>query len=313
MQVEDVITARLVRHGERAGRPRMRALADVLATLPPRIELGTFSRANGAWRVDWAKARADAQRTLASIDLARRDVVLWVPGTDGSGVQHDFRQAVEDLYGPGADLSLAALHYGATWELRESLPTGLATLKLVLEGIRQRLERIPAGQRPRILLAGESQGAWIIGEAMADRRVGSVVSRAILAGHPWMAATRYEDGHDPRVRVINHRGDQITMPVRGDVGAGLDAMAAVRMGRLGAELGTVARAILANPVHGLLLLHTELRRLDWLRPFLRDPHSYATDMPRMVRFLRTGELLPTNEDVDDVRNGRRPLSDVAPS
>jgi hypothetical protein len=281
-------------------------------TLPARIELGTFSRAGGEWNVEWERAHVDARALLDSIDFSRRDIVIWVPGTSGSGVHHDFGLAVRDLYGRGGDVSLVAMPYEASWELRRSLPTGLATFKLVLEGIRQRLAQLPAHLRPRILVSGESQGAWIIGESMADPRLGRVVDRAVLAGHPWLAKTQYLDGHDPRVRVINHLGDQITLPVAGDAGVGVDAMAAVRTGRLKTSIGTVAKAILANPLHGVLLLHTFARDVPWLRPYLRDPHYYVADMPRMVRYLRTGTLDPTDEDLSDARNGRPVLSGVQP-
>ena len=278
-------------------------------SLPAQLELGTFSKAGGPWDVDWKAARADAEATLASIDFSRRHVVMWVPGTDASGVHHDFQLAANYQYGESGDASVVALKYDAAWELRRSLPTGLATMKLVLEGIRQRLAAMPASQRPQVMLGGLSQGAWIIGEALADPKVGSVVTRAILVGHPWLAKTQYLDGHDPRVRVINHPGDQITMPVAGDAGVGLDAMIAVRTGKLGSEFGTVAKAILANPLHGVLLLHTTMRdHLGWLRPYLRDPHQYGYEMQRMVRYLKTGVLDRSDAEIDDIRNGRRPGS-----
>ncbi len=273
--------------------------------LPERLELGTFSRAGGSWNVDWAEARADAIRTLRSIDFAQRDIVIWAPGTDGKGVHTDFKNAVNGIY-HGRDVSLTHLHYDASWDLRSSLPTGLATMKLVLEGIRQRLAAMPAAERPRVLLGGLSQGAWIIGEAIADPRVGSVVTRAITAGHPWLAKTQYTNGHDPRVRVINHNGDQITMTVKGDAGVGMDAMAAVKTGKFGEQFGTVVKAILANPLQGVLLLHTMVRdSAPWLRPYLRDAHVYGGDMWRMVDYLRTGTLVATDEELDDRKHGRR--------
>ncbi len=276
-------------------------------SLPEQIELGSFSKAGGPWNVDWKAARADAEATLASIDFSKGHIVMWVPGTDAKGVHHDFQLAATYQYGAKGDASVVALKYDAAWELRRSVPTGLATMKLVLEGIRQRLAAMPALQRPQVLLGGLSQGAWIIGEALADAKVGSVVTRAILVGHPWLAQTQYAGGRDPRVRVINHPGDQITMPVAGDAGVGLDAMIAVRTGKLGSQFGTVAKAILANPLHGVLLLHTQLRdHIGWLRPYLRDPHQYGYEMQRMVRYLRTGTLDPSDAELDDLRNGRRP-------
>lgn len=287
-------------------------LAAVLRALPARVELGRYAKADGPWTVDWARAHRDAETALRAIDFSRRDVIVWVPGTDATGVEWDVRRAVDYLYGTSGDVSLSHVPYEASWNLWSSMPTGLATLKLVLEGIRRRLAAMPAAQRPRILLAGLSQGAWIIGEALADPRVGSVVSRAALAGHPWMARTQYLDGHDPRVRVINHRGDQIAMPIHGDIRTGMEAMTAVRTGRLGANLALVAKAILQNPLHGVLLAETMTRdALPALRPFLRDPHVYGYEWPRLVRYLRDGELDRTGEEIDDEKRGRPASSAIA--
>jgi hypothetical protein len=298
-------------HAAQGGRRRTLPLRAPFAyALPARVELGTFSKAGGPWTVDWARAQRDALAALAQIDFSRRDLILWIPGTDGHGVHQDVRHAVDYLYGEqGGDESLTYMPYEASWALRESLPTGLATMKLVLEGIRQRLATMPAASRPRVLLAGESQGAWIIGEALADPSVGGVVTRAALVGHPWLARTQYLDGHDPRVRVINHRGDQIAMEIKGDAGIGMDAMTAVKTGKLKEHLGLVAKAILANPIHGALLAHTMARdAMPVLRPFLRDPHVYGSEWPRMVRFLRDGVLDETDTERDDRERGRPPSS-----
>ena len=172
-------------------------------------------------------------------------------------------------------------------------------MRLVLEGIRAR------GGDHRVLLSGESQGAWIIGEAAADPALGSVIHRAFLVGHPWLAKTQYTDGHDPRIKVLNHHGDQITLEIKGSARVGMDAMTAVKTGKLGSDFGTVAKAILANPLHGVLLLQTQLRSVPWLRPYLRDPHMYGLEMPRMVHYLQTGILDLTDEEIDDRKHGRR--------
>lgn len=295
-------------------RSHVRTLPRALSAwvLPDRVELGTFSKAAGPWSVDWARARRDAITALDAIDFSQDEIVVWVPGTDATSVHHDFRQAMDYVYPNGhRGVSLSFMPYEASWDLRSSLPTGLATMKLLLEGIRQRLEAMPPAKRPKVKLAGLSQGAWIIGEALADRRAGAIVDRAVLAGHPWLAKTQYLDGHDPRVRVINHRGDQIAMPVRGDIGVGMDAMSAVKTGALGANLGKVAQAIFANPIHGVLLLQGFAREVAWMRPFLRDPHVYGMEMPRLARFLKDGVFDVTDEEIDDAKRHRPPSSFTA--
>lgn len=255
--------------------------------LPERVQLGDFSKAQGPWQVDWARAHADAKAVLDSIDFSRRDLVIWVPGTDGKGVHGDFARSVRDMWRGGPAPSLVAMQYEASWELRRSLPTGLATMKLVLEGIRAR------GGDHRVLLAGESQGGWIIGEIMADPKLRPLVTRAVTAGHPWLAKHTYEHGRDPLVRTINHEGDQVAMSVAGDIGVAMDAMSAVKRGAIWQNFGKVAGAILANPIHGVLILHNQLRATG-LRPMLSDPHSYLDEMPRLAEFLATGTWKPVH-------------------
>lgn len=253
------------------------------------VPLGPISKAAGPWEVDWERAHADARRVIESIDFSKRDIVIWVPGTSNSGVHSHFEEAVRDSYRDGS-ASLTALSYEATWHLRRSVPTGIATLKLVLEEIARR------GGNHRVMLSGESQGAWIIGEAIADPAYGKVVTRALLMGHPWLAAHQYARGEDPRVQVVNHVGDQVTMPVKGNPTVGLDAMIAIRTLQL-AKAGSVLQALASNPSHGVLMLKSILYAIPGLKTILRNPHVYAPDMTRAVEFLRTGRLDPSEDDL----------------
>jgi hypothetical protein len=249
------------------------------------FELGPILRGGGdtgEWTVDWERAHADAQQVLDAIDFSKRDIVIWAPGTSNDGPHPGFEAAVRDSY-RGVGSNLVALRYEATWHLRRSLPTGIATMRLVLEGITAR------GGDHRVLLSGESQGAWIIGEVMADPAVSSVVDRAVLLGHPWLAAHQYDRGQDARVRVINNQGDQVTLPVKGSIAAGLDAMIAIRTLKLN-ELGTVVKALARNANHGVLLLKSLVFAVPGLKSLLKNPHDYGGEMTRAVEFLRHGTL-----------------------
>lgn len=240
--------------------------------------IGPVSKAGGEWTVDWERAHADAQKVLDAIDFSKRDIVIWVPGTSNHGPHKAFEAAVRDSY-TGEGSNLVALEYEATWHLRRSVPTGIATLRLVLEGIRAR------GGDHRVLLSGESQGAWIIGEVMADPAVTKVIDRAVLLGHPWLATHQYDSGQDPRVRVINHAGDQVTLPVKGDATVGLDAMLAIRTLDL-SKLGSLVKAIAHNPNHGVLMLKNLAFAIPVLKDLLKNPHVYDGEMTRAVEFLR---------------------------
>ena len=265
----------------------------------PGIEVGEVSRADGPWEVDWARARADAERVLAQIDWSRRDIVIWVPGTSNDRVHPDFETAVHDSWTtlPEGGAGLILMGYEASWHLRRSLPTGIATMMIVLERLREELAK--RGGDHRVLLGGESQGAWIIGEALRDGGYSDVVDRAILMGHPWLAATQYADGQDPRVAVVNNDGDQVTMPVKGDVTRGLDAMIAIRTLDL-AKAGDVLGALKDNPAQGVSLLKSILFQVPVLKHLIRDPHKYGHHMTRAVEFLRFGT------DPNGVRRADRP-------
>lgn len=228
--------------------------------------------------MDWAQATRDAQRTLAGIDWSKRDIVLWVPGTSQSSVQPSFAREVAASW-PSSDVSLARVHYQASWNIRPSVATGIATMRLVLAGIAAH-----TGNH-RVMLAGESQGAWIIGEAIADPALRRVVDRAVLLGHPWLAAHQYVDGHDPGVQVLNNFGDLVTLPLNGDPTRGLDAMVAIHTGQL-SKLPLVVRSVVENPQQGWKLLGTLRFAIPGIRSLWKNPHDYSDRMREAVGFLR---------------------------
>ncbi len=241
-----------------------------------------ISRATGEFPVDWQRARSDASRTLASIDWSRSDIVVWVPGTDSSIIHPQFAQSMRDA-ARGRSLTLVRMHHQASWNMRPSVATGIATMRLVLAGIAAH------GGNHRVMLAGESQGAWIIGEALADPLLRAAVDRAVLLGHPWLAAHQYADGHDPDVRVINNPGDLVTIPVTGDPGRGLDAMVAVYTLQW-ARFPLVARAMLENPVHAVKLISNLRFAIPVLKHLWKNPHDYGDQMQDVAQFLlRSGQ------------------------
>lgn len=259
-----------------------RALPDATAKQYRTFDVPSPSKAGGEWTVDWERAHADAQKTLDAIDFSKRDIVIWAPGTSNHGPHPSFEAAVREAF-RGAGSNLVALECESSWHLRRSLPTGIATMRLVLEGIRAR------GGDHRVLLGGESQGAWIIGEVLADPVVSKVVDRAVLLGHPWLAKHQYDRGQDARVRVINHGGDQVAMPVKGNPSDGVDAMIAIHTRDL-SRLGSLVKAITANPLHGVKLLGNLAYAMPFLKNLLKDPHAYHGDMTRAVEYLRHGTL-----------------------
>lgn len=257
----------------------------------PGTDTGPVSKAGGVWEADMLRARHDARIVLDAIDWSKPDIVLWVPGTDNHGIHPAFEDAARESWSDGS-ASLVHLRYPGTWDLRTSLPTGIATLKIVLAAIKAR------GGNHRVLLAGESQGAWVIGEAMADPQMRSIVTRAIIFGHPFIASHHYDDGHDPGIAEIANRGDQITMPIHGDPGAALDAMTAIYTLKLW-RLGTIGRAMIENPAHIPMLAATFLRSFAPGGRLFKDPHDYTTHMPAAVEYLRFGTFNDGTDPASD--------------
>ncbi|MCW2920209.1 MAG: Cutinase [Thermoleophilia bacterium] len=286
-------------YGGRTTRRRRMAPAVAAAPVPSRVidqgsartyrtfEVPNPTKADGTWEVDWERAHADAQKTLDAIDFSKRDIVIWAPGTSNHGPHPAFEAAIAEAY-RGEGSNLVALEYEATWHLRRSLPTGIATMRLVLEGINAR------GGDHRVLLSGESQGAWIIGEVLADPAVSSIVDRAVLLGHPRLAKHQYNAGQDARVRVINHAGDQVALPIRGSATDGLDAMLAIRTLDM-SKAGALVRAITANPDHGVKMLANIIFALPFVKSLLKNPHVYDGEMTRAVEYLRHGSLPMSQE------------------
>ncbi len=239
-------------------------------------------RVGGEWTPDLMRAQYDATSLLNSIDWTQRDIVIWVPGTSNHSTHPDFEKAVRSSWGNGG-VSLSRMEYEASWNMRPSVATGVATLKLVLAGIAAH------GGNHRVMLAGESQGAWIIGEAAADPLLRPVIDRAILMGHPFVAAHHYDAGQDPDIVEVNHRGDQVATPIRGNVDNAFDAMLAIHQLQVW-KLPAVVAAVAQNPIHGWMLLMSAIRALPGAKLLLRNPHDYGKQMTGAVEFLRSGRF-----------------------
>jgi hypothetical protein len=182
--------------------------------------------------------------------------------------------------------------------------TGVAALRLVLEEIARR--------RPgrTVHLAGESQGAWVITETIADPRMRRRVDRAVLLSNPWAARHHYVDGHDPRIMEMSRRVDIVARRVNGDINQVLDAAEAVLKFDL-RGLPTLVGVLARNPASAAMLAMTGLRLLtpggrD------RDPHNYEDMMPAAVRFLHVGWQPPVGLHMHNDQRGatrsRRPFA-----
>jgi hypothetical protein len=193
-----------------------------------------------------------AQRLVDSIDWSSGLVVIWVPGTNDHEVPEEIARRLAEA---GVDHPYV-VDYASTWQLRSSVPDGEATLRAVLELVAKRKRR---GQR--VVLLGESQGAWVISSILRDPRLAKVVDRASLMAHPALApahvheSTSTSDRLDPRrVQEFNRDGDVVTREVgksHDRVLDVVDSFAGLRVGH--ALLGALAIAVTDPGLLGALV------------------------------------------------------------
>ena len=142
-----------------------------------------------------ADVQGRINNTMNQIDWSKDRIALWVPGTGERGVDGAFARSVAR-----PDTSVAAVDYPADIRFTTgSVGTGTAVLKAVLERA--------AAEGKDVVIAGHSQGAWVAGEAMADKHASRAVTKAALFGMPSVASHQYESGQDGRVKEINNHDD----------------------------------------------------------------------------------------------------------
>ncbi len=191
---------------------------------------------------------ADRARALVdSIDWSQQVVVIWIPGTSG----HEVPEYVASRLRAAGGSAAVALIYQATWRLKDSVPDGEATLRAVLELIAGR-------KRPgqRVVLLGESQGAWVISSILRDPRLAKVVDRASLVAHPALApAHAHASTSTPTrlgasVREFNGSTDVVTREVGRSADTVLDIVDSFARLDVGRALRGAASVLFTNP--GLL-------------------------------------------------------------
>ena len=273
-QVQAEITA-ATPASDRAGSDAT-TVAGHLATGPrPTADAVRSAQLQVPGEVDHARATADAERTLASLDFSKRDLVLWVPATGSHAIPADWKAATQEQFGDRASLGL--VDYPAATNFNDSVATGQETLRLVLAGIAER------GGQHRVSLAGHSQGAWVIGDTIADPTVGRMVDRAILYGHPAPARVDWSRSGDPRVKQVDHPDDPFTWDVTGGHQA-LEAIDEIHDGTAatGEQLSfgdtvkralTVASTALVNPALAAYLIGHRVNKDAWEGS--KDPHHYT--------------------------------------
>ncbi|MCZ4496950.1 MAG: Cutinase [Thermoleophilia bacterium] len=249
---------------------------------PPRpseqeLRAAKLKHVPGTPDLDEAKRQADA--VIAKIDWDKQDILMWLPGTYTHNMANNWIKYGEERFTDG---SVVMMDYPATLDFESSVSTGMETLRLVLAEVARR-----DGDH-RVMLGGHSQGAWIIGDAMATPEIRGMVDRAVLYGNPGLAKEHYDDRDDAQVVELNDPNDVIAAKVADRAGF-IDAMGAMEQGIDATNvLGAVGNT-LANPKVSAYWAVASMDAERWVHS---DPHQYYYAYRDGLSWLDTGTVEP---------------------
>jgi uncharacterized membrane protein len=179
------------------------------ARTPIRVYIGLGAAASPSRRA--ALAVAELERTGGF----RRAAVLMNVPTGSGWANPTAGSALEYLY--GGDLATVVVQYAAAPSWAAYLRGGegvQASTRALTDAIRARLNRIPARQRPRLLVYGESLGAWG-GLRAYDREDAAAAGRGLgiarrIDGALWAGIPGSLPGQPPsRTRTLMHPDDPV--------------------------------------------------------------------------------------------------------
>jgi Alpha/beta-hydrolase family/Alpha/beta-hydrolase family N-terminus len=133
---------------------------------------------------------------LALAELARtgafdRSVLLLISPTGTGWVDHTLIEAAELL--TRGDIATCCIQYARypSFLSVQKVALGRAQFRLLLWGVSQRLAGMPPERRPRVLVFGESMGAWTSSDVIMFQGIQGFdhygIDRALWVGLPWLA------------------------------------------------------------------------------------------------------------------------------
>jgi uncharacterized membrane protein len=133
---------------------------------------------------------------LALAELARtgafdRSVLLLISPTGTGWVDHTLIEAAEFL--TRGDIATCCIQYARypSFLSVQKVALGRAQFRLLLWGVTQRLAGLPPERRPRVLVFGESMGAWTSSDVIMFQGIQGFdhygIDRALWVGLPWLA------------------------------------------------------------------------------------------------------------------------------
>jgi uncharacterized membrane protein len=133
---------------------------------------------------------------LALAELARtgafdRSVLLLISPTGTGWVDHTLIEAAEFL--TRGDIATCCIQYARypSFLSVQKVALGRGQFRLLLWGVTQRLAGLPPERRPRVLVFGESMGAWTSSDVIMFQGIQGFdhygIDRALWVGLPWLA------------------------------------------------------------------------------------------------------------------------------
>ena len=135
-----------------------------------------------------------AEIALAELDRTGafdREYLLLVSPTGTGWVDHTLIESAE-LFARG-DIATCCIQYGKypSFLSLQKVALGRAQFRLLLWGVKQRLAERPQDRRPRVLVFGESLGAWTSSDVVMYQGIAGFdhygIDRALWVGLPWLA------------------------------------------------------------------------------------------------------------------------------
>jgi len=135
-----------------------------------------------------------AEIALAELDRTGafdRMYLLLVAPTGTGWVDHTLIESAEIL--ARGNIATCCIQYGKypSFLSLQKVALGRAQFRLLLWGIKQRLAGRPPEERPKVLVFGESLGAWASSDVVMHQGIGGFdhygIDKALWVGLPWMA------------------------------------------------------------------------------------------------------------------------------
>jgi uncharacterized membrane protein len=135
-----------------------------------------------------------AELALAELDRTGafdRSVLLLISPTGTGWVDHTLIEAAEFL--TRGDIATCCIQYARypSFLSIQKVALGRGQFRLLLWGVTQRLAGLPPERRPRVLVFGESMGAWTSSDVIMFQGIHGFdhygIDRALWVGLPWLA------------------------------------------------------------------------------------------------------------------------------